>query len=223
MLSTSPLRLVAVVLALGTVGCASTAPVPNEAPKTPLVPARLSVVVPIAQAPGFQVCRGCEELPPTRKTLVGSVTSGFSPSNTQVLAPLSPGQAASPRVGVATVHFGIGSAKLDAQGRASLARFLAALQPALDAGTVLRVAVAGYTDNTGSLATNTRLADARAQGVAEAVRSQVPSDQVSLEVHGAPLCCYVADNASAAGRAANRRVSLEARAIANSQEGAPPK
>lgn len=223
MLSTSALRLVAVVLALGTVGCASTAPVPNEAPKTPLVPARLSVVVPIAQAPGFQVCRGCEELPPTRKTLVGSVPSGLGPSNTQVLAPLSPGPTASPRIGVATVRFGSGSAKLDAQGRAAVASFIDAIQPTLDAGTVLRVAVAGYTDNTGSLATNTRLADARAQGVAEAVRSQVPSDQVSLEVRGAPLCCYVADNASAAGRAANRRVSLEARAIANSQEGAPPK
>ncbi len=210
MLSTSALRLLAVALALGTVGCASTAPAPSEPPKTPLVPARLSVVVPIAQAPGFQVCRGCEELPPTRKTLVGSVPAGTSPS-TQVLAPLSPAQTASPRIG--TVRFGSGSAKLDAQGRAAVASFIDAIQPALDAGTVLRVAVAGYTDNTGSLATNTRLADARAQGVAEAVRSQVPSDQVSLEVRGAPLCCYVADNASAAGRAANRRVALEARTV----------
>lgn len=212
MLRPSPLRLLAVALALGTVGCASTAPAPSAPPKTPLSPARSTVVVPLAQAPGFQVCRGCEELPPTRKTLVGSVPAGTSPS-TQVLAPLSPGQAASPRVGVATVHFGSGSAKLDAQGRAAVASFIDAIQPALDAGTVLRVAVAGYTDNTGSLATNTRLADARAQGVAEAVRSQVPSDQVSLEVRGAPLCCYVADNASAAGRAANRRVALEARTV----------
>lgn len=222
MLRPSPLRLLAVALALGTVGCASTAPAPSAPPKTPLSPARSTVVVPIAQAPGFQVCRGCEELPPTRKTLVGSVPSGLSPSSTQVLAPLSPGPTASPRIGVATVHFGSGSAKLDERGRAAVSSFLAAMQPALDAGTVLRVGVAGYTDNTGSLATNTRLADARAQGVAEAVRSQVPSDQVAFEVHGAPLCCYVADNASAAGRAANRRVSLEARAIVNSQEGALP-
>jgi len=71
----------------------------------------------------------------------------------------------------------------------------------------IRIEIAGYTDNTGTAAVNTRLSQARA----EAVRAYLVSKGVHLErmiARGYGLANPVATNTTAAGRAQNRRVEL---------------
>ncbi len=69
------------------------------------------------------------------------------------------------------------------------------------------VEVYGYTDNTGTLAVNQKVSDARAN----AVRTYLIESGVSgnrIVAQGRPLCDYVASNETAAGRAQNRRVEI---------------
>ena len=71
----------------------------------------------------------------------------------------------------------------------------------------IRIEIAGYTDNTGTAAVNTRLSQARA----EAVRAYLVSKGVALErmiARGYGPSNPVATNTTAAGRAQNRRVEL---------------
>jgi len=71
----------------------------------------------------------------------------------------------------------------------------------------IRIEIAGYTDNTGTAAVNTRLSQARA----EAVRAYLVSKGVHLErllARGYGPANPVATNTTAAGRAQNRRVEL---------------
>lgn len=71
----------------------------------------------------------------------------------------------------------------------------------------VRIEIAGYTDNTGSIAVNTRLAAARA----EAVRSYLARRGVSpdrMVARGYGPVNPLASNATAEGRARNRRVEL---------------
>ena len=70
-----------------------------------------------------------------------------------------------------------------------------------------RIRVQGHTDSTGSLAHNEELSLRRAQSVRDVLVSRgVKSDQILVE--GAGPSRPVSDNATAAGRARNRRVEL---------------
>lgn len=69
------------------------------------------------------------------------------------------------------------------------------------------VVIGGYTDNTGSLEANTRVADARANSV----KSFLEKDGVAgtrIKAQGFPMQDYVASNDTEAGRAQNRRVEI---------------
>lgn len=69
------------------------------------------------------------------------------------------------------------------------------------------VQIYGFTDNTGSMATNTKVANGRA----DAVLTYLVNSGVSptrLEAQGIPMADYVASNDTAAGRAQNRRVEI---------------
>lgn len=69
------------------------------------------------------------------------------------------------------------------------------------------VQIYGYTDNTGSLAVNERVATGRA----DAVRNYLLNSGVSgtrLSAEGLPMQDYVASNETAEGRAQNRRVEI---------------
>jgi outer membrane protein OmpA-like peptidoglycan-associated protein len=78
---------------------------------------------------------------------------------------------------------------------------------ALIANPQWRVEVAGYTDNTGSAAVNRRLSLARASAVrAYLVQRGVPASRLVARGYGP--ADPVASNATAAGRARNRRVEL---------------
>jgi len=70
-----------------------------------------------------------------------------------------------------------------------------------------RVVVAGYTDNTGSELFNLELAQRRAEAFSQAmIEAGVAADRIDLQ---APGPAYpVADNSTAAGRQANRRIEI---------------
>lgn len=92
---------------------------------------------------------------------------------------------------------------LSADARKSLTKFAASLLANPDTN----VEIYGYTDNTGSMAVNTRVADGRAQ----AVRTYLLDSGVSgsrLTAQGCPMTDYVASNDTPEGRAQNRRVDV---------------
>ncbi|RZL04797.1 MAG: OmpA family protein, partial [Hymenobacter sp.] len=74
----------------------------------------------------------------------------------------------------------------------------------------LKVAVHGYTDNTGLPAANQQLSEARAEAVAKWLEtkshSAFPMGRVQVYAHGAAE--PVATNATEAGKAQNRRVEV---------------
>lgn len=101
------------------------------------------------------------------------------------------------------VNFETGSANLTDQSNNTLDRVATSLH-----GTPgLRVEIAGYTDSRGGLAANQRLSQARADAVrAYLIRQGV--DPVQLTSRGFGAANPVASNATATGRARNRRVEL---------------
>lgn len=92
---------------------------------------------------------------------------------------------------------------LSANAESDLAKFAASV----NAHPGTNIQVYGFTDNTGSLAVNERVANGRAQAVLRAlVNDGVSPTRVFAE--GIPMADYVASNATAAGRAQNRRVEI---------------
>lgn len=77
----------------------------------------------------------------------------------------------------------------------------------LIANPEIRIEVAGYTDSTGSAATNLRLSNARAQAV-RAYLARRGVNPARMEATGYGASGYIAPNATLAGRALNRRVEL---------------
>lgn len=92
---------------------------------------------------------------------------------------------------------------LNASAKTDLTKFATSLinNPNTD------VQVYGFTDNTGSMEVNTRVADGRAQAVRNyLVNSGVAANRITAQ--GLPMQDYVASNATAEGRAQNRRVEI---------------
>ena len=101
------------------------------------------------------------------------------------------------------VSFETGSPVLTAQARAALERIVVSLK----AQPGLRVEVAGYTDDRGSSATNLRLSRARADAVrGYLIERGVGPDQLTAQGYGEGD--PIDSNATAVGRARNRRVEL---------------
>ncbi len=103
--------------------------------------------------------------------------------------------------------FAFESAELSAGGKAALDNLAEAMTAALAGNPGLRLVIAGHTDSVGSKDYNLRLSSARAN----AVRDYLVSRGVSitaLTTAGYGESAPVATNATADGRAANRRVDL---------------
>ena len=101
------------------------------------------------------------------------------------------------------VQFATGTAELNASARASAAKFsgIVASYPGL------RFNVEGHTDSTGSVATNNDLSLRRAIAVRDYLIGQgVPAS--SIDVAGLGSFIPTGDNATAEGRARNRRVEI---------------
>ena len=92
---------------------------------------------------------------------------------------------------------------LSSNARTDLSKFAASLIN--NPGT--NVQIYGYTDDTGSLAVNERVANGRADAVRNyLLNSGVGATRLSAE--GLPMQDYIASNATAEGRAQNRRVEI---------------
>jgi len=72
----------------------------------------------------------------------------------------------------------------------------------------MKIEISGHTDNTGSLDLNNRLSQSRAQSVVEYL-VQKGIDRARLEFKGYGPSQPIADNATAEGRKANRRVEFK--------------
>ena len=99
---------------------------------------------------------------------------------------------------------------LSTQAQADLARFAASLKEHPETN----VQIFGFTDNTGSLQVNQRVATGRADAVlVDLVNCGISPTRLSAQ--GIPMADYVAANETAAGRAQNRRVEIFITANAN--------
>ncbi len=101
------------------------------------------------------------------------------------------------------VLFAFDSAELTAQAKG----LLADVSNRLTSANLIGVKVAGHTDSVGSTAYNQGLSERRAQSVVDFLVSQgVPANKLTTVGYGESQA--VADNATDAGRAQNRRVEL---------------
>ena len=99
--------------------------------------------------------------------------------------------------------FDFGASSLTAPSRAAIQKISAAL---LKVG-ITHMRVEGHTDNEGTEAYNNKLSLARANVVADAMSaSGIPRDNISVK--GLGMSKPVASNASKAGKAENRRVTV---------------
>jgi len=100
-----------------------------------------------------------------------------------------------------TLRFETGSSSLASQSREELSNLAATLKAHPDA----RVQISGYTDNIGSESANVELSRSRATAVKDALHSTgISTDRIQAEGYGSQQ--PIASNATAEGRAQNRRV-----------------
>lgn len=92
---------------------------------------------------------------------------------------------------------------LSANAKADLSKFA----QSLNSNPNTNVQIYGYTDDTGTLAVNQRVSTGRADAVRNyLLNSGVATTRLSAE--GLPMQDYIASNATAEGRAQNRRVEI---------------
>lgn len=101
------------------------------------------------------------------------------------------------------ILFPTNGTKLSSSAQADLSKFAVSLKQ--NPGT--NIQVLGFTDNTGSMAANEKVATGRADAVLSyLVNSGVAPTRITAQ--GIPMADYVASNETAAGRAQNRRVEI---------------
>jgi len=102
------------------------------------------------------------------------------------------------------LYFDNGSSRLRPESQARLNEFVQTATATKDAHLVVN----GYTDNVGKPAANLRLSQERAKTVASNLEGKgVPENNITVQGYGQEQ--PVADNGTAAGRAKNRRVSVD--------------
>lgn len=105
------------------------------------------------------------------------------------------------------LNFETGSANLTADSKAQVDNIAAILK----AHPSTRIKIGGYTDNTGDAEANLKLSDARAKAVTAALEATgIAADRLEAEGYGDQH--PIADNATADGRAKNRRIAVSVRA-----------
>jgi len=101
------------------------------------------------------------------------------------------------------ILFGISTDRLTDEARVTIAKVVEALKIA----EINRLRVEGHTDNTGDDTYNLKLSQRRADSVAHEIASLgLPYDNIERQGHGSAR--PIADNATAEGRAQNRRVAI---------------
>jgi outer membrane protein OmpA-like peptidoglycan-associated protein len=102
------------------------------------------------------------------------------------------------------ILFATGKSTLNQSSKAALTKF----SKILVANPTMDITILGHTDNVGSLDTNQKLSQGRAQAVADFLKSQNVGEAQIKDIIGKNFSQPVADNATAAGKAANRRVEV---------------
>lgn len=102
------------------------------------------------------------------------------------------------------ILFKTGKSALNTSAKDALTKFAKILvdNPTMD------IAVMGHTDNVGTLEVNQKLSQDRAQSVADFLKSKNVTPTQLKEIVGKNFADPIADNATAAGKAANRRVEV---------------
>jgi Outer membrane protein and related peptidoglycan-associated (lipo)proteins len=102
------------------------------------------------------------------------------------------------------ILFQTGKSTLNTSSKAALTKFAKILKdnPTMD------IAIMGHTDNQGTLEVNQKLSQDRAQSVADYLQTQSVTSSQFKDIVGKNFSEPVADNKTAAGRAANRRVEV---------------
>jgi outer membrane protein OmpA-like peptidoglycan-associated protein len=102
------------------------------------------------------------------------------------------------------ILFATGKAELQPESRPVLKEIAATLKKYGD----LKILIEGHTDNVGAAAANLALSDARAAAVKAALVSQFGADGARIATKGLGDTKPSAPNATAVGRAQNRRVEI---------------
>ncbi len=127
------------------------------------------------------------------------VKKGTKVAKNFYVTPIEVGQS----VNIDFIYFDVGKATLKPQSF----RSLNALVEFLNEYPNVIVEIGGHTDNTGSAAVNQRLSDARAKSVADYIIGMgIPKDRITSKGYGPSK--PKASNATAAGKAQNRRVEF---------------
>lgn len=117
------------------------------------------------------------------------------------------------------ILFQTGKSTLNAASKDALVKF----SKILNSNPTMDIAIMGHTDNVGSLETNQKLSQSRAQAVADFLKLQNVSEGQFKSIEGKNFAEPVADNSTAAGRTANRRVEIymyaSAKMIQDAQSG----
>jgi len=118
------------------------------------------------------------------------------------------------------ILFQTGKSTLNTSSKTALTKFA----KILIANPTMDITILGHTDNQGSLDLNQKLSKDRAQAVADYLTSQNVTEAQFKEITGKNYADPVADNKTAAGRSANRRVEVymyaSAKMITDAQEQA---
>lgn len=101
------------------------------------------------------------------------------------------------------ILFATGKSDIQPSAQTELANFAASLVE----NPLTNAVIAGYTDNTGTMAANEKVANARANSVKNFVAGK-GVDASRLEAKGFPMQDYVASNDTKEGQAQNRRVEI---------------
>lgn len=107
------------------------------------------------------------------------------------------------KIAIYDIHFATGSADIEASSADALSVIASYLEESGDTYYVV-----GHTDDTGTLAGNLELSNARAAAVKTALVSEYGIAQDRLETRGVGPLAPVSANADEAGRALNRRVEI---------------
>jgi len=107
------------------------------------------------------------------------------------------------KVAVYDIHFATGSAEIESVSAEALATIARYLEEGND-----HYYVVGHTDDTGGLASNLELSEARAAAVKEALVRDYGIDAARLETDGVGPLAPVSTNAAEDGRRLNRRVEI---------------
>ena len=167
---------------------AAPAPAPTPAPAVVAAPAAAAVVAPL-DSDGDGVVDSADRCPGTRS---GAKVDAFGCEIAEVVV-------------LKGVNFATNSARLTPESLATLDTVAAALTK-----RGIKAEVAGYTDNVGSAANNRVLSQNRAEAVRKyLIGKGVPPENLTARGYGEDN--PIAENGTASGRAANRRVELHAR------------